>query len=90
LTALSDETVIDGEIVAMDEAGTPSFNLLQNYGSSKAPLFYYVFDLLILAGRDVMSESVSVRREMLEQDVLPMLREPIRESAVVSDPLATG
>jgi ATP-dependent DNA ligase len=32
--------VIDGEVVALDEAGKPSFNLLQNYGSSKASLVY--------------------------------------------------
>ena len=30
------------------EDGRPSFNLLQNYGSSQAPIFYYVFDLMVL------------------------------------------
>src|SRR4051812_6867106 len=43
LAALPDETVIDGEIVALDEKGRPSFNILQNYGSSKAPILYYLF-----------------------------------------------
>src|ERR1035438_3463662 len=43
LTALPDDTVIDGEVVALDESGRPSFNILQNYGSSKAPILYYVF-----------------------------------------------
>ena len=47
LSALPDETVIDGEVVAMDETDKPSFNLLQNFGSSKASLIYYVFDVLI-------------------------------------------
>src|SRR6266498_2210243 len=43
LASLPDETVIDGEVVAPDESGRPSFNILQNYGSSKAPVLYYVF-----------------------------------------------
>ena len=52
LRKLQDETVIDGEVVAFDEEGRPSFNVLQNYGSSPAPVVYYVFDLLILEGRE--------------------------------------
>src|SRR5882762_2170255 len=52
LMAMPDETVIDGEVVALDEEGRPSFNLLQTYGSARTQLVYYVFDLLILAGRD--------------------------------------
>src|SRR5271155_3832442 len=65
LAALPDETVIDGEIVAMDDSGRPSFNALQNHGSSKAPIFYYVFDVLILAGKNVMVEPLSARRRLL-------------------------
>jgi hypothetical protein len=48
LSGLPDETVIDGEVVALDATGKPSFNLLPNFESSKASLIYYAFDVLIL------------------------------------------
>lgn len=80
LEKLPDETVIDGEIVALDSAGRPSFNILQNYGSSKAPILYYVFDLLLLAGSNVMGETLDARRALLEKRVLPKLSDPVRYS----------
>ena len=80
LSGLPDESVIDGEIVALDENGRPSFNALQNYRSSQTPLLYYVFDLMMLAGKDVMCEPLSQRRLLLERQVLPKLREPVRYS----------
>ena len=58
--------MVDGEVVALDEAGRPLFNALQNYGSSKAPLLYYVFDVLTIRGRDVTGEPLSSRREFLD------------------------
>jgi DNA ligase D-like protein (predicted ligase) len=78
LAALPDETVIDGEIVALDESGRPSFNVLQNAGSARVPIVFYVFDVMILSGRNVMREPLEDRRELLEQKVLPTLKEPIR------------
>jgi bifunctional non-homologous end joining protein LigD len=50
---LSSDTVIDGEIVALDPAGKPSFGLLQGFGRDASALVLYAFDLLILRGRDV-------------------------------------
>jgi bifunctional non-homologous end joining protein LigD len=84
LSTMPDETVIDGEVVALDESGRPSFNLLQNHGSAGAPLIYYVFDVLVLNGRDVMSEPLVRRREILRHEVLAQLGEPIRESPVLN------
>ncbi|HVZ34582.1 MAG TPA: hypothetical protein VG963_19270, partial [Polyangiaceae bacterium] len=51
-----------------------------NYGSIKAPLVYYVFDLLVLDGRDLTDEPLTSRRELLRREVLSKLAEPIRES----------
>jgi len=81
LAQLPDETVIDGEVVALDADGRPSFNLLQNYGSSKASIVYFVFDVMVLAGRDLMHEALTTRRTILEENVLPTLREPVRYAA---------
>src|SRR6516162_1544875 len=83
LAPMPDQTVIDGEVVALDSDGKPSFNTLQNYGSAGAPLHFYVFDLLILKGRDVMGEPLVKRRELLEEHVLPKLAEAIRYSPVL-------
>jgi bifunctional non-homologous end joining protein LigD len=89
LQSMPDETVIDGEVVALDEEGRPSFNLLQNFGSSKTPLIYYVFDVMVLAGKDVMGETLETRRALLEDKVLPKLDEPIRYSPELQADLPT-
>ena len=87
LARLPDETVVDGEVVAVDEGGRPSFNLLQN-SASGSTILYYLFDVLTLAGRDVTSEPLSTRRELLEQSILPKLGEPIRASLQFTGKLA--
>jgi ATP-dependent DNA ligase len=70
LEQMPDETVIDGEIVALDESGMPLFNVLQNYGSSPAPVFYHLFDIMMIGGRDLMCERLFRRRELLQEQVL--------------------
>lgn len=87
LANLPDDTVIDGEIVAFDEEGRPSFNALQNLRS--APVAYYVFDVMVLRGRDVMREPLHQRRALLERHVLPKLPEPVRYSAPLDADLPT-
>ena len=78
LAGLPDETVVDGELVALDEDGRPSFNALQNHGSATASVVYYVFDVMVLGGRDVMREPLRRRRVLLETEVLSTLAEPVR------------
>jgi DNA ligase D-like protein (predicted ligase) len=80
LARLPDETVIDGEVVALDESGRPSFSALQNHGLAQASVVFFVFDVLVLAGRSVMDDGLAARRELLSRDVLPKLAEPVREA----------
>jgi DNA ligase D-like protein (predicted ligase) len=89
LSNLPDETVVDGEVVAFDEEGRPSFNLLQNYNSSATPIAYFVFDVLVLRGRDVTREPLSARQALLESKVLPHLADPVRYVAPLEGSLQT-
>jgi bifunctional non-homologous end joining protein LigD len=65
----SKQAVLDGEIVALDENGRSSFQLLQSFqmaGVKKPPLFYYVFDLINLDGKDLTGVPLFQRKAMLE------------------------
>ena len=88
LAPMPDETVLDGEVVALDESGKPSFSVLQNYGSAGVPLNFYIFDVLVLRGEDLTREPLTKRRELLEQHVLAALDEPIRYSPGLQASLA--
>jgi bifunctional non-homologous end joining protein LigD len=87
LGSMPDATVIDGEIVALDGEGRPSFNALQNRGP-REPLHFFIFDRLILRGRDVMAVPLVKRRELIEKHVLPTLADPIRYSPILEASLA--
>jgi bifunctional non-homologous end joining protein LigD len=66
---LPPETVIDGELAALDDQGFPRFNLLQNYRSDSAHLTYFAFDILVHKGRDVTRLSLSERRTLLQSSI---------------------
>jgi bifunctional non-homologous end joining protein LigD len=60
--------ILDGEIVAFDAAGKPSFNALQN----RAPqTVFYCFDLLHFEGIDLRRAPYEDRRRYLAQCLLP-------------------
>ena len=86
LAALPDETVVDGELVAFDEAGRPSFNAMQNAADGGTEIVYYVFDVMLLGGRDVMAETLDARRQLLERRVVPTLAEPVRYTGPLNAP----
>jgi bifunctional non-homologous end joining protein LigD len=74
LSKLPDDTVVDGEIVALDETGRPSFNVLQNYNHSATPLQFFAFDLLHLAGKNLRDRPLDERRELLRAKVMPRIQ----------------
>jgi len=72
------EAVVDGEIVAFDAAGRPSFHRLQDRMHLtrareiereviRTPVRYHLFDLLHLEGHDLTALPLRHRRELLEQ-----------------------
>jgi bifunctional non-homologous end joining protein LigD len=65
LRELPRDTVVDGEIVALDDAGRPNFNLLQHFRAEASRICYFVFDLLVFQGRDLTQLSLIERREIL-------------------------
>src|SRR5262249_52063857 len=84
LEHLGHDAVLDGEVVALDSHGKPSFQLLQDYSNaSKGSLVYEVFALLHLDGHDLRNLPLARRQQLLALVVaeLPNIRcsEPIQE-----------
>jgi bifunctional non-homologous end joining protein LigD len=63
------DAIIDGEIVALDEKGRSSFQLLQAFemGQGRPPIVFYAFDLLQLDGKDLRNLPVEKRKAKLEE-----------------------
>src|SRR5215510_11616994 len=64
---LPHNTLIDGEIVALDENGRVSLDLLQYHRSKAQALVFYAFDVLIYRGRSVLKVPLFFRREVLRR-----------------------
>ena len=62
-TIPTQSAVLDGEVVALDEHGQPSFQALHH--GSKQSLVYYAFDLLELTGQDLTRWPLERRRNEL-------------------------
>lgn len=57
--------VLDGEVVALDSAGVPSFNEMQNRVRATR-IEFWAFDLLYLDGRSLLRAKYQDRRKLLE------------------------
>jgi bifunctional non-homologous end joining protein LigD len=62
-------TAVDGELVAFDESGHPSFNAIQN-ASAETKIVFFVFDVIVNRWRDVKHLALSERLLLL---LMPLL-----------------
>ncbi len=69
--------IVDGEVVALDEQGRPSFSLMQQRtgfrpgksrlpGRQGVPVIYYAFDLIYVDGYDLRRVNLEGRKQLLE------------------------
>ncbi len=74
--------ILDGEVVALDDQGRPSFSLMQQRtgfrpGKSRlprregVPVIYYAFDLLYLDGFDLRRVPLEQRKQVLAEHITP-------------------
>jgi bifunctional non-homologous end joining protein LigD len=67
LSKVKDTVLLDGEIIAYQKQGVPSFQLLQNLGSDKkVKLDYVIFDLIHLNGKSLVNLPLWERKEFLK------------------------
>jgi DNA ligase D-like protein (predicted ligase) len=79
---LPKDTIVDGEVVVLDDMGKPSFSALQHSRFTPDSLYFYVFDLLVYQGRDLRKLPLVERRRLLEDQALKSMRDPLRLSEV--------
>ena len=67
----TENTILDGEIVVLDDKGRSSFQLLQNResGDKAAPLLYYIFDLPQQNGTDLRSVPLEDRQARIRKTI---------------------
>lgn len=67
LSKIKTSALLDGEIVVLDKEGKSNFQLMQNYQrTGQGDLFYYVFDILFLDGKDLRDLPLIDRKKLLK------------------------
>ncbi len=85
LAELPGDFAIDGEIVALDEQGRPSFQLLQNNMSKVFDAYFYAFDLLNRNGEEFLRSPIEQRRALLDE-MMADPADPLRRSPLLDAP----
>jgi DNA ligase D-like protein (predicted ligase) len=65
LAAPQPKFILDGEIVALDKSGRPSFQALQHRKMSSTVCAFYAFDVLSVGDESVMGKPLKARRQTL-------------------------
>jgi bifunctional non-homologous end joining protein LigD len=67
------QAIVDGEVVALDDAGRPDFSLLQQHlgDPTATTLVYQAFDLLYLDGRSLLNVALEDRKRLLQSVLRP-------------------
>src|SRR5438445_509526 len=63
------QAVLDGEVVALDDEGRPSFQLLQNRGREPVQLQYVVFDIVYADGQQLFKVPLDDRKRLLHDAI---------------------
>ncbi|MGA9576232.1 MAG: hypothetical protein WBV90_01310, partial [Terrimicrobiaceae bacterium] len=82
LASLDSAFVLDGELVALDSKGRPSFQTLQNNLSGTLPVYFYCFDLLNRDGENLVSSPIEQRRDLLHS-IVAAPEDPLRLSPLL-------
>jgi DNA ligase D-like protein (predicted ligase) len=82
LRSIGSDFVLDGEIVALDKQGRPSFQLLQNARARPLSAYFYIFDLLNYGGESLHRETIERRHERLNE-LLAGSGDPLRLSPLL-------
>jgi len=59
------DTLLDGEIAAIDKSGRIPFNLLQHHRSNAQALLFYAFDVIVCQGKSLLKTPLEKRRKIL-------------------------
>ena len=86
LASLGGDFVLDGELVALESRGRPSFQLIQNSLSQSLPIYFYAFDLLNRNSELLVNLPLFRRREVMK-NLLAVPEDPLRLSPLLQAPL---